>query len=280
VLSPARTLASLVTDIPTATSDLYVRRSAQLPWRKVHRAEKLVPSSTTPELLDNTHLSADRFTRWIDFRRRSDSLDAAAIDDHSGGTIQTAVLTLAAVAEGLHRRLFDEKKRIPALSKADLVQARRAARAAATVRVSELERAGRPPLTIGDIAEFKKAMNDAFGFINEQTFRTRMADLADVATAAVPNIVAAFADWPSAIHGVRNTLAHLGTQRHDDSIDQFYNLVIALNYSLAWVLRTVLLVEAGFDAETIQRAYNESSRYTHHIANTRNLLTNTRHTAR
>lgn len=278
VLSPARTLASLVTDIPAGATDLHVRLATQSPWRKVYRAEQVVPSKTS-ELLDSAHLSADRFAQWIDFRRRSDALDAAAIDDHRGAAIQTTVLTLAAVAEGLHRRLFDEKKRIPALSKSDLVHARRAARTAALARVTDVDRSGRAPLSTSDIAEFKQAMNDSFGFINDQTFRTRMSDLVNVAEGAIPNIVAAFADWPRAVHGVRNTLAHQGTQRHDETIDEFYDLVIALSYSLAWVLRTVLLIEAGFDSETLQRAYSESSRYTHHIANTRTLLANTRYAA-
>lgn len=274
VLSPARTLASLVTDNPAVTTDLYVRREPLSSWRKVYRTEELASRHTHP-LLSSGHLTADRFARWIDFRQRSDALDAAAIDDHRDAAIQTTVLTLAAVAEGLHRRLFNEKKRVPALSKSDLRQARHAARAAASTRVGELDRSGRDALTADDIAEFESAMNDSFGFINEQTFRARMADLAAVAQSAIPAIVATFADWPKAVHEARNVLAHQATQRHDESIDQFYDLVIALGYSLAWVLRTVLLVEAGFDAETLQRAYRDSSRYTHHIANSRALLADT-----
>jgi hypothetical protein len=99
-----------------------------------------------------------------------------------------------------------------------------------------------------------------------------MTDLADRAREALPNIVGDFADWPRAVHEARNILAHQGTQRHDETIDQFYDLVIALNYSLAWVLRTVLLLEAGVDVATLQRAYRDSSRYNHHLANVRNLL--------
>jgi lipopolysaccharide biosynthesis regulator YciM len=108
--------------------------------------------------------------------------------------------------------------------------------------------------------------------INEQTFRTRMTDLANGAQEALSNIVSGFVDWPRAVHEARNILAHQGTQRHDETIDQFYDLVIALSYSVAWVLRTVLLLEAGFDAATLQRAYRDSSRYNHHLANVRSLL--------
>ena len=38
-----------------------------------------------------------------------------------------------------------------------------------------------------------------------------------------------------------------------------------------WVLRTVLLLQAGLDATTLQAAYELSSAY-NHITNTRNLL--------
>jgi hypothetical protein len=63
----------------------------------------------------------------------------------------------------------------------------------------------------------------------------------------------------------RNILARQGTQSDADSIDQFYDILIALSYSIAWLLRTVLLVEAGFDAATLQEAYRCSSAYNHHI---------------
>jgi ApeA N-terminal domain 1 len=185
VLSSVRTSASLVTDNPASAVGLYVRRTTRSAWRKVHRTEDSVHSNSH-ELLNSTHLTADRFARWINFRSRSDALDAAAIDDLSGVAIQTAVLTLAAVAEGLHRRLFGGESRVPALSRRDLVQARRAARGAAVERVGELDRSGCEPLTTADIVEFKQAMNDAFGFINEQTFRTRMAQLVSTAQVQFP----------------------------------------------------------------------------------------------
>ena len=70
----------------------------------------------------------------------------------------------------------------------------------------------------------------------------------------------------------RNTLAHRGPQPHSETIDQFYDLLIARTDSIAWVLRTVLLLEAGLDAKTLREAYKESSAYNHHVANTRNLL--------
>jgi hypothetical protein len=52
----------------------------------------------------------------------------------------------------------------------------------------------------------------------------------------------------------------------------FLDLLIALSYSIAWVLRTNLLNQAGFDPQTLQQAFRDSSAYGHHLANTRTLL--------
>jgi hypothetical protein len=270
VLSPAATLASIVTANASGTNDFYVRLESNSRWREVHRKDESVPRGTH-ELLGSTHLTAERFARWIDFRIRSGALDAAAVDG-THGAIETEVLTLSAVAEGLHRALFGERKRVPALSKDDLRHARRAARRAALMRLRDLGRGERAPLADTDLAEFTRAMNDAFAFLNDVTFRTRMADLADIAQAAVPNIVSDFADWPKAVKDARNILAHQGTQPPGETLDQFHDLLIALGYSISWVLRTVLLNTAGFDSPTLVRAYEEFSRYNQHLANARNLL--------
>jgi hypothetical protein len=271
VLSPITTLASLVTDNPAAVGGLHVRLADDGPWRKVYEAEEPIGRTSHP-LLNTTHLTADRFAKWIDVRKRTYGLDAAAIAVLKGVAIQTEVLTLAAVAEGLHRRLFDDKKRVPALEPNDVKQARRAARQAALDSVREIDRSGRPPLTDAELAEFEQAINDAFSFLNEQTFRSRMTDLIEDAQSSIPNIAVNFGDWSAAVKYARNTLAHEGTETSSESADQFVDLLAALSYSIAWVLRTVLLKQAGFDAPTLQAAYADSSGYNHHITNTRYLL--------
>jgi len=279
VLSPIATLASIITSNPADGIDLYARLRAESPWRQVHRPDESELPRARRELLSTSHLSSERFVRWIDLRKRSGALDAAAIDDFQGVSIQTEVLTLAAVAEGLHRRIFDGRKCVPAISTEDLAETRRAARGAALACLRDLDRSDRNPFTADDLAEFKRAMNDSFAFMNELTFRTRMAEIASTAKAAIPDIVTAFADWPKAVKDARNILAHQRALPYSESIDQFYDLLIALTYSIAWVLRTVLLVEAGIDAPTLQAAYRQWSQYTHHLANTRSLLAGSRYAA-
>jgi hypothetical protein len=200
------------------------------------------------------------------FRTRTEGLDAAALDELKGVAIQTQVLALAAVAEGLHRRLFEETKRVPSLSDNKIGKMRRAARQAALPVLTD------PPFNDDDRSEFANAIQEAFGHINDQTFLNRMADLLSDARKAIPGIGAAFADWPGAVSAARNILVHQPTLPGDVTADQFVDLLIALSYSIAWVLRTNLLNEAGIDSRTLQEAYRESSVYGHHIANTRTLL--------
>jgi hypothetical protein len=272
VIGPVEALAGLVTGTPAYAIDVHVRRTDDEPWQKIHRADQRDVSDSGSELLDAGHLTAERFARWIDFRSDSDGLDAAVIDNLDNVAIQTKVLAFAAVAEGLHQRLYPKRKRVPALSHADLKKARDAAREAALEAAREADRTGRDELTNEDLAEFKEAMNQAFGFVNEMTYRTRLADLVNTARDAIPGIVSPFADWPKSVQIARNTLAHRGNDSYDKDIDQFYDLLIALGYSIPWVLRTTLLLKAGLDSEALREAYKRSSAYNNHITNCRNLL--------
>ncbi|RIS51807.1 HEPN domain-containing protein [Mycobacteroides abscessus] len=271
VLSPVATLVSLVTHNPTGAVRLQVRRTEQSPWMTVHRKES-APSERSHELLPARLISPQQYAAWIDFRRTTDGLDAAAIDQLTGVAIQTEVLALAAIAEGLHQRIYDADKRIPALSANDTQQARRAARQAALEKVKQIDRTGRESLTPADLAEFTQAMNDSFSFINKPTYRSRMTDFAAEAQTIIPGIVGAFNDWPAAVKNMRNILAHNGTEPYSETVDQFHDVLIALSYSIPWVLRTVLLARAGFDPATLQEAYELSSQYNLHAANTRSLL--------
>lgn len=126
--------------------------------------------------------------------------------------------------------------------------------------------------TDDDRTEFGKAISEAFGHINDQTFRSRMDDLLTDARCTIPSLGAGFKDWPDAVSTARNNMAHQPWLPDNVDDDQFMDLLIALSYSIAWVLRTNLLNKAGFDVDTMQEGYRDSSSYGHHLANTRTLL--------
>jgi hypothetical protein len=275
VMNPVITLYALVTDNLVDHRDLQVQRHHGSEWIPVYEGIRDLERQGN-DLLAKTYLTPQRFARWIDFRAASDGLDAAVLDELDGVAIQTQVLALAAVAEGLHHRLFPDAaraKRVPAVSREKCRQARKAAQDAAVGALVG------DRFTDNDRDEFGQAVKDALSHLNSRALRSRMSDLIAVAEQAAPGITASFRDWPDAVVYARNILAHKGTQSLDE-FEAFLELLIALKYSLRWVLRTVLLDHAGIDAPTIQAGYNDSSAYRHHLANVRHhLLASGRHAA-
>jgi hypothetical protein len=232
----------------------------------VHRGREPVEGASHP-LLGTQHLTAERFATWIDFRRETQGLDAAVLDELPGVAIQTHVLTLGSVAEGIHRRLFGKgKNRVDRLSNNKIDKMRRAARDAGLALMTGSE------FTDDHRTEFGKSISEAFGHINDQTFRSRMDDLLTDARRSIPSLGAGFTDWPDAVSTARNILAHQPSLPDNVDDDQFLDLLIALSYSIAWVLRTNLLNKANFGSDAMQEGYRDSSAYGHHLANTRTLL--------
>lgn len=266
VINAVTTLVELATMNEATDAKVQVRVEAGAAWRTVDRGHQSAKNGGHP-LLSTHHLTAEKFATWVDFRHKTQGLDAAALDDLPGVAIQTHVLTLGSVAEGLHRRLFGEnEKRVKGLSDNRIATMRRLAREAALTKMTA------PEFSDEDRAEFGRAVGEAFAHINEQTFRSRMDDLLNDARRSIPSLGTGFADWPDAVSTARNLMAHQPSLPNDVDDGQFLDLLIALSYSIAWVLRTNMLKKAGFDASTMQEAYRDSSSYGHHLANTRMLL--------
>jgi hypothetical protein len=267
VMNPVITLFSLITGNETDHRDPQVRLDADSPWMPLYEGIREVNRDGL-NLLATNHLTPARFAHWIDLRKTLEALDAAALDEMHGVTIQTQVLTQVAVAEGLHRRLYPatvSTRRVPKLSSAQRKKVRHAAREAAVATLTGDQ------FTDHDRGELRHAVSDALAHFNEQTFRSRMQDLVEVAERAVPGITASFSDWPDAVVKVRNILVHHGTNPLNE-FESFIDLLAALKYSLAWVLRTVLLDRAGIDHLAIQNGYRDWSAYRLHLANVRQHL--------
>ncbi|WP_374068745.1 HEPN domain-containing protein [Rhodococcus sp. CX] len=88
---------------------------------------------------------------------------------------------------------------------------------------------------------------------------------------AVREIVSDFSDWPSQVCSARNQLAHQA-YTPEASSDGLLLLLIAVDYSLSWVLRTVLLRRAGIPDEVVRRCYENDARYGLYRANVRSYL--------
>jgi hypothetical protein len=112
VISPALTLARLALGVDLDVGPTQLRVGpATSPWISVltkRRSSEPVRREKQPTevLLPSSVLGIDNFATWIDLSVDLDGLAAVVANPPTGVAIQAEALTMASVAEGLHRRLF------------------------------------------------------------------------------------------------------------------------------------------------------------------------------
>ncbi|WP_301851070.1 HEPN domain-containing protein [Rhodococcus pyridinivorans] len=268
VVDPVLTLAKLATQSRLQVTALEFRVADErnvedTRWLPV--IGRIIDSGTAGSYPDavvpTRELTLEVFSTWIDVSRGLDGL-ASAVADPIDGAIQAQALTMCAIAEGLHRRLYPVTSRFPGLSGNARDRVRRAAR---TAGAEMLEQKG------FDREESEKVLNEALSHFDELSYRRRLEQLQESAECAVPEIVADFSDWPAQVCSARNQLAHQA-YTSDAMSDGLLLLLIAVDYSLSWVLRTVLLRRAGIPDEVVLRCYENDARYGLYRANVRSCL--------
>ncbi|MEU5844508.1 HEPN domain-containing protein [Rhodococcus sp. NPDC047139] len=268
VIDPVLTLAKLATQSRLHVTALEFRVADERnveDTRWLPAIGRIIDSGTAGSYPDavipTQELTLEVFSDWIGVSRDLDGL-ASAVADPVRGAIQAQALTMCAVAEGLHRRLCPVTSRFPGLSGNARDRVRRAAR---TAGAEMLEQKG------FDREVSEKALNEALSHFDELPYRRRLEQLQDSAECAVPEIVADFSDWPVQVCSARNQLAHQA-YTSDASSDGLLLLLIAVDYSLSWVLRTVLLRRAGIPDEVVLRCFDNDARYGLYRANVRSYL--------
>jgi hypothetical protein len=189
-----------------------------------------------------------------------EGLDAAIADDQLADILELRALVLGTIAEGLHRRLFDEKVRFPDLTKAQKKAVRRAGREAIAKALNDLGVGAAPD----DFTDLVAALND-------MTARQRLADIKAVVDEAIPGLLEEFDDWPGLVKNTRDYLAHwlLGDDE-DDYVPPSEDDKILVYMSLPWALRTLLLHRAAkLDVNLMQQGYAEKPEYEMFRANVR-----------
>ncbi|MFE7802922.1 hypothetical protein [Nocardia sp. NPDC057440] len=255
ILGPLKNLMKIVTGRRLRLRSTHVRVDDNSAWLEVHitRTERAEPKpSVRPGMMHDRSITEARVAKWIEIGYKADSLvDALAGADESG-PIETQVITLCAVAEGLHRKLLAERVSFPNLTKPQLRTIRKAVREAALQRFHELEEF--------DDGKIKDRMNAGLNMLNDISYRARINELSTYAKEFDEHLIitSAFADWAQSVQFVRNKLVHQLPYESDDdetelTADQLrkekenlFNLNIAVAYSLSWVLRLTLLKLAGF----------------------------------
>ena len=132
------TLAELALDQDFAARDTLVYIDDGDPWLTVHG----VGANTPPKefeyatLLPRDELTVERFAKWIPLNDKLDGL-ARVVARPIDGFLQTQVLVITSVLEGLHRRLPFTQSKFSTASNNAVERIRRAARRAAKAKAAE-----------------------------------------------------------------------------------------------------------------------------------------------
>lgn len=190
---------------------------------------------------------------FIDIARLTGPVAPVLADADSGlrrATLETQVLELTTVAEGIHRSLFDDEHRFTH------AEADRIRQLVATALAFEPERHG-------------QVVSGFLRHLEEPNYKTRLRGLAGMAEELLPGVTGKTNRWITLTDRARNSFAHR-TQGFltDDTINEYY----AVSQSLRWVLIAVLLVQCDANTEECAKRIRENSRYRQFLRNMKDAL--------
>jgi hypothetical protein len=164
-----------------------------------------------------------------------------ALSNERNAILDTQVLELTTVAEGLHRDLYGPQER---MSKED----------AARVRGLILEALkDEPDPRYKDIGS-----GTVLNFLQEPNYKSRLRRLTDDVAEAMPNLCGDQKKWIERVNDARNSYAHRKGGFIDESmIDEMY----AISQSLKWLFWGVILLKSGVPAPTLKERIERHRRY-------------------
>jgi len=223
---PLSSLLTLATDTGCPPVAIEVAIAPDQPWLTVHHSGLRAPTeevrATHRQLLPLAVLGLDRVATWLDAVEDLGPLppvvaDAAARSDL---TLETQLLELVTVAEGLHRRL--SRRLSPE-------QAQGAWEAVNTA--------------VDDFAQrVPEAREGTMTHLKDPSFSERLGQLADCVVVAMPGVTGRTDRWRRCVTETRNKFAHrdygfLETTRISE--------LVSVLESVRWLLTGLLLLQTG-----------------------------------
>ncbi|MEV4714665.1 HEPN domain-containing protein [Micromonospora sp. NPDC049374] len=242
-LRPLCTLLSLGIGDAVGLLAVQVREDSASPWwpihSKAHEPYDLPIRHGT--LLRKGDISATVVATWLGKAETLGPLPPVVARGTRGSTVlETQVLELTTVAEGLHRRLRPDALRFSD----DIGRAVRDAAAAAAeeIRVGSGE-----------------AVKGFLAYVQEIGYGQRLLDLAEMTRPVIPEVTGRTSRWKTAVYNARNDFAHRA--RPDWFDDSDYDQYVTVALSVQWLLRTILLIEAGIPASLLHARFQEHEEY-------------------
>jgi hypothetical protein len=257
-------LAELALDQDFTARDTHVCINDGDPWLSVHG-----PGSDTPPnefdadtLLPREELTVERFAKWIPFNDTLDGLASVVARSPIKAPLQTQVLVVTSLVEGLHRRMpktFEQSKfagASPSALKRIKEAARRAARYPAT---------GRRDL---DPQQVDVAVMNAVSHFDDVDYVQRATDVVTKICAVIPEIAESVADLPERLTKARHEMAHqLPLDEEKEPLEVRYLRWLVVANITPWLLRGLLLLEAGIDPSVLHDRHLAYGRFLSFRAN-------------
>ena len=236
IVKPLANLLTLSTSKECPVVAVEVSADQSYPWMTVHSAamkpaaDAIVP---LPEILLPLAVTGlEGVAAWLDSVIRLGPLPSVVArtamtrDD----PLETQLLELTTAAEGLHRLMLLQHKRMTD-------DQAKEARAKALEGIKELA------------DDVREVVQGALSHLTDQSYPRRLADLAEHVGQAVPGVTGNTLQWKKYVVNTRNGFAH--ALEHGfldlDNVEES----IAVLQSLRWLLAGLLLLQTGIDGVTL-----------------------------
>jgi hypothetical protein len=241
VIRPICTLLTLATGERIRPSDVQLSPDPGTWWPVYSDSQVDDNPAVADPLIPLLDISIEVLATWLDRAYVLGPLPAGVASVwETNMAVETQVLILTTVAEGLHRALHPETLRFTH-------EQGKTIQTAATEAVREIA------------ADAADAVSGYLAHVHEVGYGTRLQDFAGRAEELVPGITGDPKRWKSLVYGARNKYAHQPSTDwlEETSIDR----VLTVTQSLSWVLRLILLDQAGLDPGLIADRFQRSQSY-------------------
>jgi ApeA N-terminal domain 1 len=241
---PLCTLVSLSTGEACASPlGLDVQQELDSSWLHVHsgaqRSSDLAVERKS--LLRTNDISPSVLRTWLDKAEKLGPLPPVITNGMQGPIVlESRVLTLTTVAEGLHRRLRPNAVRF-------------SEELGAVIQKAAMDAAEDVHPGAGE------AVKGFLSHVHEVGYGERLVELAEIAESGAPGVTGRTKRWKKAVYKARNEFAHRAGPGWFEDADYDRYATVAL--SLQWLLRAVLLLEAGFEADLLAERFRAHEEY-------------------
>jgi Apea-like HEPN len=242
-LRPICTLLSLGTGEQVGLLELQVRQDEASSWWPVHSAaQQESDRPTSPSsLLRKGDISPSVIATWFDQVEKLGPLPpVVAVRERGSIALESRILELTTVSEGLHRRLRPNAFRFPEET-------------GVAVRDAAVEAAEHVQAGAG------QAVRGFLAYVYEVGYGRRLVELAEMVEPIIPDVTGRTSRWKNAVYEARNAFAHRATTDWFEDAD--YDKYVTVALSLQWLLRALLLREAGEPLEFLAARFREHTEY-------------------